>query len=327
MILKSCSVESLSRISSLIFNTGIDINDGFFFSTFKNWSIINKGGFGIVLKAEDNLRDTKIAIKIIPFLIEKNNPTDIMSLHIHRRLREVRCLSNLNNNNIIKYEQSWIETGDILENIIKESNNLEEFIYNTKDNIMSSIFSSSIDLSINHDSEYQIINIFIEMELMELSLKNYLRQIEIKDREINLIIREIISGVQYLHDKGIIHRDLKPENILINLDKNHKIIDLKIADFGLIIDRDNEDISTLDGTPLYMPSNDNKITEKYDIFSIGIIMFELVNDFTTEMERILTIKTLRENEHLDNPNKYYQNIYAMIDPNPEKRPNLDEIIV
>jgi len=31
----------------------------------------------------------------------------------------------------------------------------------------------------------------------------------------------------------IIHRDIKPENILVNIDSNGKIIDLKLADFGM----------------------------------------------------------------------------------------------
>lgn len=45
------------------------------------------------------------------------------------------------------------------------------------------------------------------------------------------IIKEIASGLNFLHKKGIAHRDLKPENILC-VDKE-KLTPIKICDFDL----------------------------------------------------------------------------------------------
>ena len=56
----------------------------------------------------------------------------------------------------------------------------------------------------------------------------------INQNVLNIIISDIISGLNYIHDKNIIHQNLKPENIFI--DKNYNV---KIGDFGIINQFDN----------------------------------------------------------------------------------------
>lgn len=84
----------------------------------------------------------------------------------------------------------------------------------------------------------------------------------------------IISGYKYLISCGIIHRDLKPANIL----RTGNI--WKIADFGFAIQSGNEIKTQYNvGTPLYMPPEalvQNIYSSKSDIFSIGIIFYELL---------------------------------------------------
>lgn len=46
-----------------------------------------------------------------------------------------------------------------------------------------------------------------------------------------LLLRRILSVVQYLHQRGIVHRDLKPENIYLK--GHHNDHDIMIGDFGL----------------------------------------------------------------------------------------------
>lgn len=51
--------------------------------------------------------------------------------------------------------------------------------------------------------------------------------------EANIVLKQLLECVNYLHDTGIVHRDLKPENILIMLDPNtHLIKEIKLIDFG-----------------------------------------------------------------------------------------------
>lgn len=92
------------------------------------------------------------------------------------------------------------------------------------------------------------------------------------------IALDISHGIEYLHDGAVppvIHRDLKSANILLD-----HLIRAKVADFGLskeeVYDGRN---SGLKGTygyidPVYISTN--KFTMKSDIYSFGIILFELI---------------------------------------------------
>jgi len=88
-------------------------------------------------------------------------------------------------------------------------------------------------------------------------------------------IKQLLSGIIYLHKNKIIHRDLKPQNIL--LDNENR---LKIIDFGFARYFGSEDMmNTVCGTPLFM-SPELFITRSYDYksdyWSLGIIMYLII---------------------------------------------------
>ncbi len=90
------------------------------------------------------------------------------------------------------------------------------------------------------------------------------------------LIGQTCSAVGYAHDKGVIHRDLKPENML--LDENDI---LKVADFGIAKIAGSQTITlagTILGTPAYMSyeqANGVAVTPRSDIYSLGVIMYEM----------------------------------------------------
>ena len=109
---------------------------------------------------------------------------------------------------------------------------------------------------------------------------------------VQYIMKQIISGLDFLHSRKIIHRDLKLDNILIcfNSDKDKSSLNLlnstaKITDFGFSkIIGDMTD--TIIGTPIYMPPGmiyamTNKTKNqaydfKADIWSLGILCYEML---------------------------------------------------
>lgn len=56
------------------------------------------------------------------------------------------------------------------------------------------------------------------------------------------------DALNYLHERDIIHRDIKPENMLLGYND-----ELKIADFGLSVNAQNQRRTTICGTPDYIP--------------------------------------------------------------------------
>uniref|UniRef100_A0A665VKM8 non-specific serine/threonine protein kinase n=2 Tax=Echeneis naucrates TaxID=173247 RepID=A0A665VKM8_ECHNA len=131
------------------------------------------------------------------------------------------------------------------------------------------------------------------------------------------LFREILDGLAYIHEQGMIHRDLKPVNIFLD-SQDH----VKIGDFGLATDHpanvaagkfEVEETGTavipkpdptgnmtgMVGTALYVSpevQGNTKATynQKVDLFSLGIILFEMsYRPMTTGSERISVLSQLR----------------------------------
>ncbi|XP_015058832.1 serine/threonine-protein kinase ATG1t-like isoform X5 [Solanum pennellii] len=89
------------------------------------------------------------------------------------------------------------------------------------------------------------------------------------------------AGLEVLSMHHIIHRDLKPENILLSTMETDPI--LKIADFGLSrLLNPNDLAETVCGSPFYMAPEIlefKKYDDKVDMWSLGAILFELLNGY------------------------------------------------
>ncbi|KAJ6637726.1 Aurora kinase A, partial [Pseudolycoriella hygida] len=78
----------------------------------------------------------------------------------------------------------------------------------------------------------------------------------------------------YLHERDIIHRDIKPENLLLGFND-----ELKIADFGLSVNSQNQRRRTICGTPDYIPPeimNGEPYSKEVDLWSLGVLSYDLL---------------------------------------------------
>jgi serine/threonine protein kinase len=246
--------------------------------------VLGQGGYGRVLKIRNHIDKQIYALKIV----------DVERDEVAGAVREIQCLAKLNSPNLVRYYSSWLEQK-------------------------------------KNSSKYSL---FIQMEFIEgQSLSSFLKENDnISLQLIHRIIYELVCATRFLHDKGIIHRDLRPANVMFRSDGSIVVIDFGIAS----VSRSNQhlvpirvesvppegrhigslQVTGLDrlcmtaaeketktirkvGTPLYSSPKQlsgQVTTAADDIYSLGIIMYEVLSGFRTEMEKCKAISDLRRHK-------------------------------
>ena len=199
---------------------------------------IGKGTFGNVYKLEKNNKF---------YALKKISIKDLDQEEIDKIKQEAKILSDLDNENIIKYYDCKEE--DDYFNIVME--------YGGKSNLYNLIQS------------YRQKNENIE-------------EYKIKD-----IILQICIAIKVIHENKIIHRDLKPENILINEDNKIKITDFGVSKkLSTIESKTGSQVGTQHYMALEIEKGE-KYNNKVDIYALGCIIYELFNLEEYYMDKIL----------------------------------------
>ena len=132
---------------------------------------------------------------------------------------------------------------------------------------------------------------YFVMELIRgIPITHYCDEVRLSVRDrLNLFI-SVCEAVQHAHQKGIIHRDIKPGNVLIQSNMEYPANPIpKVIDFGIskaVHGRLSEskfasNILQIVGTPAYMSPeqtrmNDQEIDTRTDIYSLGVLLYELL---------------------------------------------------
>lgn len=128
-----------------------------------------------------------------------------------------------------------------------------------------------------------------QLVVMELirggSLRDSLQQIE-GLLDLNYVtegVEQLAFALGYVHDQSILHLDLKPANILLDPVAEGQMARFVLTDFGIaqIMQPNTAMSSHMMGTPMYMSPEhfgfgDSKPDHRSDIYSLGVILYELV---------------------------------------------------
>ncbi|XP_047738255.1 LOW QUALITY PROTEIN: eukaryotic translation initiation factor 2-alpha kinase-like [Hyalella azteca] len=196
--------------------------------------------------------------------------------------------------------------------------------------------------------------LYIQMELCDpKTLKDWLMQnTERPKTKVLKFFLDIVNAVEHVHDKQMMHRDLKPSNIFFSL---HQEDVLKVGDLGLVTHIADEDCDSHSartplspsgqddsapsvqqahhkhtqgaGTQTYMSPEQLRRVEydyKVDIFSMGLILFEMLWPMRTDSERIRVLSQVRmlqfpEGFVEEHPEEH-DLLQLMLNADPQKRP-------
>lgn len=260
-------------------------------SSFSHYKIISKigaGGMGEVYLAEDTKLNRQVALKFL--LVESSDNSSIRT----QFLKEAQAAARLQNPNVIT---------------VYEVNEYKNIPY--------------------------ISMAYIEGQtLKELSVKKSLSVQEIIDIGI-----QISNGLAAAHENGITHRDLKPGNIMVERNGTIKILDFGLAvlsDFESNLDpsrtvTSNPFANKMAGTILYIAPEQllgQETNFKVDIFSFGVIMYELItteHPFKASSSSEISARILRDtperifNKRVDVPYDLNRIVFRCLNKNPDKR--------
>jgi serine/threonine protein kinase len=196
---------------------------------------------------------------------------------------------------------------------------------------------------------------YLVMELCEGSVMNLLKmkiyennkitgglsKVYFDEESLSLIMADISSALEYLHEKGFIHQDLKPDNILYKLDTNGRY-KYFLSDFGVssrikktilqettMLAKQKTGLSPDYASP---EAFKGEVKSNSDIFSLGVTIYELATGNTPSKSNTISTGQMVTNGGViaDLPSafsvRFNSLIKAMLRIRPENRPNANEIV-
>uniref|UniRef100_A0A674CCR4 Serine/threonine-protein kinase PLK n=1 Tax=Salmo trutta TaxID=8032 RepID=A0A674CCR4_SALTR len=183
----------------------------------------------------------------------------------------------------------------------------------------------------HHFEDQDNIYIFLELCSRKSLAHIWKARHTLTDPEVRYYLRQIISGLKYLHNRGILHRDLKLGNFFVN-----ENMELRLGDFGLAakLETVEQRKKTICGTPNYLAPevlNRQGHGTESDIWSLGCVMYTLMcgNPPFETLDLKETYKCIKEVKY-NLPSTLspaaQKLISSILQKNPSDRLTLDQIL-
>lgn len=134
------------------------------------------------------------------------------------------------------------------------------------------------DFGIDPQGQLVIVSEFIDGQSLTLALRQYVNQFQpyLHPALAALVSLEIAKGIDAAHRHSVIHRDLKPDNVLV-----HHSGEIKLTDFGVArpFESSLTQVGQFIGSLTYASPEQvqgSKVDSRSDLFSFGVILFELL---------------------------------------------------
>ncbi|TNJ29362.1 Kinase, NEK [Giardia muris] len=151
------------------------------------------------------------------------------------------------------------------------------------------------------------------------------RGVPFRDDEVWRCLREMASGLAYLHERGLVHRDLKPGNVLLSSDGR-----CVLGDFGLARATENSSrTKTTAGTPLYMAPEihrEERYDKSVDVWALGVIGYEMCTHALPFRNIVAIIEETPAPSLEGRPSDLAALISRMLSKDPKDRPTAREVL-
>ncbi|MCA9874960.1 MAG: protein kinase [Anaerolineales bacterium] len=163
------------------------------------------------------------------------------------------------------------------------------------------------DFAVTEDGLYYMVLEYVDGQSLNLYLE---QNAPLPLSKVYALCEQIMSAVQYAHERGIIHRDIKPDNIMIDASGKVYLTDFGIAQMAAVPGL-TQSHATI-GTPLYMAPEQMRsqpLTIAVDIYSLGMLLYYMVTDhYPYDSETPASLMTLKLTEPPIPPSEFVPDI-------------------
>ncbi|KAA6400419.1 MAG: putative sugar porter family MFS transporter [Streblomastix strix] len=175
---------------------------------------------------------------------------------------------------------------------------------------------------------------YLVMEYANMQTLNIIAkqpQIPLPSYTLRALMKQILEGMRVFHSAGLIHRDIKCDNILLHSPPGSGRVHAKISDFGFAKQEDliNEQEDRAGTLPYMAPEILKKnqiITQKVDIYALGITFYHLVThkypvnerNIKEQQNKMLQLNCLKRPSEVKN-DLFWDILSKLLDFDPDKR--------